>query len=141
MTSDVFEGFELTEHLADIGIATTASTRERALEFSCLGLMEIMTTTSKIGRSVEHRFVIDDAEPTIVLRRVLSEVLFLVSSDNLVFGEFHVEWSDAVRVVCIGEMIDPEKHELHGEVKAITSSRISFEEHEGFWRSFVLVDV
>lgn len=141
MTLDGFEGFELTEHLADIGISSTARSRERALEFSCAGLMELMVDPKGVEHRLDHTFFLDDAEPIVILRRVLSEVLFLVSSEGLVFSSFEVSWDEKVRVKCIGEHLDRDRHDLFTEVKAITSSQISFEERDGSWHSFVLVDV
>ena len=141
MTSGSSEGFELTEHPADIGIRAYARTREGALRFACLGLMAIMTDTTRVVPRIERSLSIEDAEPAVVLRRVLSEILFVSSSQNLVFSRFEVVWTDTVDVRCFGEEIDPESHELYVEVKAITNSKLTFEKGIDGWSSFVLVDV
>jgi SHS2 domain-containing protein len=141
MMSPSSEGFELTEHPADIGIKASSATREGILSHSCLGLMEIMTDSSRVDRTLVRVFEVPDAHPAIVLRRVLSEVLFLSSTEGLFFSSFDVSWSDAVRITCRGESIDPKRHELRVEAKAITGSGLRFERCDGSWVSFVLVDV
>lgn len=103
--------------------------------------MAVMTDPSQVGGTFERSFTVDDAHPAIVLRRVLSEVLFLSSSEGLFFSSFSVSWNGEVRVVCRGEPIDPSRHELRVEVKAITASGLRFERCGDSWVSFVLVDV
>ena len=141
MTSPTLEGFELTEHPADIGIRSVSTTREGILVHSCCGLMEVMTDTAKVNPSIERAISIADAHPADVLRRALSEVLFIASSEGLFFSRFDIDWSDAVRITCRGEAIDPSRHELRVEVKAITASGLRFERAGDSWVSFVLVDV
>lgn len=136
------EGVELTEHPADVGIRSWARTRERALELACIGLMRIMTDPDRVEEREEHIFEVDAGSERDVLRRTLSEVVFLTSSENLFFSSFSVEWSaDRVRVVCRGEPINPERHELLTEVKAITPSQLSFGRVGSSWCASVLVDV
>ncbi|MFT4307917.1 MAG: archease [Candidatus Woesearchaeota archaeon] len=141
MTSPSSEGYALTEHPADIGIEAASATREGILEHSCLGLMAVMTDPSRVRDTYERSFTVGDADPAIVLRRVLSEVLFLASSEGLFFSSFAITWGEDVRVVCRGEPIDPSRHELRVEVKAITDSGLRFERCGDSWVSFVLVDV
>ena len=141
MKSRSREGFELTEHPADIGIEAYSSTREGILEHSCLGLMTVMTDPSRVGRALVHTFNIADSSPALVLRRVLSEVLFLSSAQDVFFSAFDVTWGSSITVTCHGEPIDPSHHELRVEVKAITAPGLRFERSGDAWASFVLVDV
>lgn len=140
MKSDSSEGFELTDHLADVGIRSWAPTRERALELACLGLVSIMTDPDSVQQRIERVISVDAGSERDVLRRALSEVLFVVSSQDLFFSSFEVSWGEQVTIVCRGEPIDPDRHERYTEVKAITPSNLSFSLEEQ-WTCSVLVDV
>lgn len=136
------EGVELTEHPADIGIRCWAPTRERTLELACLGLMRIMTDPEDVEKRHTYEVSVEPGAERDVLRRALSEVLFLMSSENLFFSSFEARWAkDSITIICHGEPIDPDEHERYTEVKAITPSGLSFSNESGSWVAQVLVDV
>lgn len=142
MRSATREGFELTEHPAEVGVRAWAASRERCLELACLGLVSIMTDPALVGSSVERVFSISAASDRDLLRRVLGEALYRMSEANLVFSSFSVaKAADGVEVRCSGEPIDPDRHELRTEVKAITASGLSFGRVGGMWTATAIVDV
>ena len=140
MRSATPEGYVLTEHPAEVGIKAWASSRERTLELALEALVSVMTDPLCVGSEQEFAFSVRGGEPRDVLRRALSEALFLISSENVFLTSFNVEWNDTVTIKCRGEPIDPDRHELRTEVKAITPSGLSFTQEDS-WTATSLLDV
>jgi SHS2 domain-containing protein len=46
-----------------------------------------------------------------------------------------------VHAVVLGEPLDPGRHHLHGEVKAVTWHGLTVEPTDAGWRAWVLLDV
>lgn len=141
--SAIREGVELTEHPAEVGIRAWAGSRERCVELALRGLVSIMTDPERAGSSLERCFAIEARDDRDLLRRALSEALYLMSEGDLFFSSFVVtrDSETSVSVRCRGEPIDPERHELRTEVKAITPSGLSLARHGDAWTATALVDV
>lgn len=76
----------------------------------------------------------------------LSDILFLSSSENLLFSKFDVEIEKEgedykLKGKCFGEIFDENKHEMNVEVKAITYHMMEIKEEDGVWKSQVIVDI
>jgi SHS2 domain-containing protein len=82
----------------------------------------------------------DDCEA--LLHDWLAELLFAFSTRRLVFIEFEVNVTDAgLSAVARGELIDPKRHEIDVEVKAITWHALAVENCDDEWLAEIIVDV
>jgi SHS2 domain-containing protein len=76
----------------------------------------------------------------------LSELVFVKDSEQLLFSRFDIDifpenngWK--VKCECFGEKIDPEKHELLVDVKAVTMHKFAIEETKNGWKARVVLDI
>jgi SHS2 domain-containing protein len=95
----------------------------------------------------ERRVVhVDHEDRELGLLRFLEELIFYKDAEGLYLNatEVHVEQRDeswVIDAVLEGEPIDPARHELTGDVKAVTVHRLRVERIGSGWRATVVLDV
>jgi SHS2 domain-containing protein len=80
-----------------------------------------------------------------LLVRWLTELLYLHESRSWVFSSFRLEGVDRRRMTArgsaAGEPVDPSRHRLLREVKAVTYHQIRLVRSRGLWRVRIVFDV
>jgi|SRR6516162_4412863 SHS2 domain-containing protein len=134
--------FEFFEHTADLGLRVRAADVDTLFEEAAKGLFTAV---------VEDLAVVEDREQVILelesddyaylLFDWLNELLYHFDTRRMVFGHFevHVE-GKRLKGVAGGELLDPVRHSLSHEVKAITYHRLRVEHADG-WLAEVIVDI
>ena len=115
--------YELFDHTADVGIIAYGKNLSNAFENAAKGMFDIITDSSEIESIGQYdiKLQADDLEQLLV--DFLSELLFLHSSQNLVFGFFNVqldEKSNSLSARVFGEKFNISKHKIGDEIKAVT---------------------
>lgn len=115
--------FEIIEHTADVGIRAYGKSLAECFENAAKGMFAIITDGSKIDSIGEYRIELKSNTLEELLVDWLSELLFLNSAYNLVFGEFKVnldEENAKLSADVFGEEYKREKHGYGVEIKAVT---------------------
>jgi len=135
--------FELFEHTADIGIRARAETLETLLADAARGLFSVIAANLDAVRPLEAlNLKIKGKDHDDLLFDWLDELLYTFNSKHLLFREFDVTIRpEGLEAVVRGEPIDPARHELHMEVKAITYHRLKVEQDGSGWLAEVIVDI
>ncbi|MBL8192814.1 MAG: archease, partial [Blastocatellia bacterium] len=72
----------------------------------------------------------------------LNELLYILETQHLVFAKFTVNITDkGLRASIAGEKIDPSRHILDHEVKAITYHALQVAKVENGWLAEVILDI
>lgn len=135
--------FELFEHTADLGLRVRAadlpSVYVEAAQALFSLLVEDLTT---IRPTTEQRLTIPGTDPALVLFDWLSELLYAFNARQMLFGQFEADpGRDGLRGVARGERVDPARHRLEHEIKAITYHGLELRQVDGQWEAQVIVDV
>ena len=85
--------YELIEHTADVGIKAYGNSVSEAFENAAKGMFDIITDKSKIESIGQYDIQLESPDLEQLLVDWLSELLFLNSAKNLVFGSFEVKYS------------------------------------------------
>lgn len=135
--------YELFDHTADLGLRirsadlNTLFAEAGACLFSAI-LEDISTVRPEHAVSVE----IAGSDRELLLFDWLRDLLLKFDEDHLVFGRFEVQVrDDGLTGTAWGEPLDPARHILAHEVKAITYHGLRVEEIEGEWLAEVIVDI
>jgi len=118
------KAYELIDHTADIGVKAYGKTLEEAFENVAKAMFDIITDSSEI-ESI-GQFDLNLKAPNIeqLLVDWLSELLYLHSAENLVFGFFKIlELDDkktSLQGRVFGEKFNISKHKIGSEIKAVT---------------------
>jgi len=120
-------GYRILEHPADVGIESWGLTFPEALSMAVSGMVSVLIDPATVD-PVEQRIIevsADDNEVLVV--RVLSEILFLFDGARFAPKSLHVQsYSEmSVRGFVSGEPLQPMKHEIRLDVKAVTYHQLS----------------
>jgi SHS2 domain-containing protein len=115
--------YEIIEHTADVGIKAFGKTLSEAFENAAKGMFDIITNNSEIESTGQYDIELEAPDLEQLLVDWLSELLFLNTSQNLVFSFFKVELDEKnKRLVAhiFGEKYNISKHKMGVEIKAVT---------------------
>jgi len=95
---------------------------------------------------LRRRIRLEAAEPDLLLHDLLEELVYLKDAESLLLllDSCRVEQEGGrwlLEAVAIGERIDPERHRLGVDVKAVTWHRFEVSQHDGGWQATVVLDV
>jgi SHS2 domain-containing protein len=135
--------YEIFEHTADLGIRVRAGSPDALFADAARGLFAVMVTNLDAVRTVEEvRFQLSGDNIEELLHDWLAELLYTFHARRLVLAEFDVKVSSAgLSAAARGEPIDPSRHEIDAEVKAITWHELKVERQPEGWEAEVIVDV
>ncbi len=138
--------YEFLDHTADILYRVRGSTIEELFEKAAEAMISVMVDLDKVEvkNSVEVELKGSDLKE--LLHNWLSELLFLVETQEMVFSKFAVKViKDGEKYLLKGkvwgEKINPEKHQFKTEVKAVTYHMMEIESVNGGYETKVLLDI
>lgn len=117
------EPYEIIDHTADIAIKAHGKTISEAFENAAKGMFNIITDNSEIESTGQYDIKLEAPDLEQLLIDWLSELLFINTSQNLVFGFFKVELDskkNKLSAKVFGEKYDISKHKKGAEIKAVT---------------------
>lgn len=135
--------YELFEHTADLGLRVTAPDLEALFRDAAEGLCAMIVEPSADDRGGERReFAIAGERRDWLLCDWLAELLYVFESERVVLGDFVVALDEqGLRASASVRPLDPRRHELLHEVKAITYHGLRVERVGEGWLAEVIVDI
>jgi len=140
--------FEIFDHTADLGIRVEAETFEALLAEAARALTSVLVANPEAIEPVAQvDLTIDGTEPENLLLDWLSELLYQFGAGHMLFRRFEItRHDDHIAARAWGETIDPARHRLDTEVKAITYHRLKVEPSRSIgtgdgWLAEVIVDL
>ena len=115
--------YELIDHTADIGVKAYGKNLSEAFEHAAKGMFDIITDNSEIESVGQYDIKLEAPDLEQILVDFLSELLFLNSAKNLVFGFIKVELDEknnSLSARVFGEKYNISKHKVGAEIKAVT---------------------
>jgi SHS2 domain-containing protein len=136
------DGFEIIDHTADVAIAAYGTDLKKAFANAALGMFSIMTDIDKVNETVIRDVEVTADEMKVLLVSWLNELLFICEVDKILFKRFDISELNETRMLarCYGQKIDPKRHRIKTEVKAVTYHMLKIEEDNGI-RVQVLFDI
>ncbi len=135
--------YETFPHTADLGLRVRAENLEALFSEAALGLLAMMVANPDSVQPVEEvsvNIAADDVD--LQLFDWLSELLFQFDTQRMLFCEFDVRIdAGALSAVCRGEPMDPARHRMDHEVKAVTYHHLIVERTADGWLAEVIVDI
>ncbi len=123
----------------------------RTLEEMFVSAANAMTVTQiqdigQLGIGEKKEFAINADKPDRLLHDFLQELIFLKDAELLLFREYDLKITQSGQGLSLsarlsGEQIDPRKHTLLVDVKAVSWHKFSVEKSDGGWKAIVIIDV
>jgi SHS2 domain-containing protein len=124
------KSYEFFDHTADVGIKAYGETIEEAFENAAQGMFDLITDHSQIDSIGQYDILLEASDIEQLVVDWLSELLFLHSAKNLVFGSFRVHLTNtSLSATVRGENLSSSKHKMGVEIKAVTYHML--EVHKG----------
>jgi SHS2 domain-containing protein len=131
------------DHTADEGIIVTAPDLETLFARAATGMFTILTDINSVRETqqVEIRLQAGDLEELMV--KWLSELNFRLQDEGVLFRSFNVREVSPTRLLAeaSGEQVDPDRHELYTEIKAVTYHELEVEKKDNNWQAKVIFDI
>jgi SHS2 domain-containing protein len=135
--------FEVFEHTADVGLRVQAEDRETLLVEAARGLFSlIVVNPDQVQPVQEVKLAVVGAQFDYLLFDWLHELLCLYETRRLLLCDFEVALHEGgLHGTVRGEALDPARHALDHEVKAVTYHGLSVREVDGQWQAEVILDI
>jgi SHS2 domain-containing protein len=134
--------FETFDHTADLGLRIRAPDRDALFADAATALFSTIVADLTTVRPVERRDVrLPEDDDDYLLFDWLKALLFWFDSEHLVFGRFEVHVDGGLTAAAWGEPLDPSRHDLEHEVKAITYHGLRVELTADDWLAEFIVDI
>ena len=136
------KNYEILEHTADIFIKAYGTTLSEAFENAAVAMFDIIFPTNTVKPIGEYQLELkaDDLEQLLVVW--LSELLYIYETQRVLFSNFKVQLDEnQVKITsqAYGEIIDPAKHKITDEIKAVTYHMLEIGQDEETGNYFIKV--
>jgi SHS2 domain-containing protein len=132
---------------ADVAFEAWGVTVEDAFIAAADATMNVMVENlDAIGRSAEFVIELAHEQLDLLLFNLLNELVFFKDARGLLLRVEKLSIKRAVSEFTLkgsvyGETLDPEKHRLNVDVKAVTLHRFSLRKTDAGWEAFVILDI
>jgi SHS2 domain-containing protein len=132
---------------ADVAFRAWGKTIEEMFISAAEATMNVMAADlEKIERRRKVDIGLDADEIDMLLFNLLQEIIFLKDAEQLLvrIDDVRIERGDgtfSLTATGWGDSIDPERHELIVDVKAVTLHRYKVEQTGNGWETFIILDI
>ncbi len=135
--------YEYFEHTADLGLRARAVELNELFEEMARGLFAaIVDDLGSVRPDIGVQIEVEGDNLEFLLFDWLRELLYRFDAEHMLFSSFEVQVSETgLRAIASGEPIDPARHVLAHEVKAITYHTLRVEREGDEWVAEVIVDI
>lgn len=132
---------------ADVAFEAAGNTVEELFISASQAVMGAMVERlDSVGRSVEVPICLEEGDLEMLLFDFLQELIYYKDAKRLllVVESLEIDRSSSpitLSAVTRGETLDPARHPLLTDVKAVTMHRFRVEETDGGWKATVVLDI
>lgn len=138
--------YEYLDHTADAKFLAYGKTLEEAFGNAALAMFNVMIDTDTVSNTISQNIGLTAEDLDGLLFDWLSEFLFLMDAENLIFGDFRVHSIKQeggqfhLNATVYGEAIDLSRHVFDTEVKAATYNNMQVQQLADGWVLQATVD-
>jgi len=135
--------YELFEHTADLGLRVVAPDLNSLFREAAEGFFSILVEEIPPNDAAQRRkFSIEGGRPDYLFLDWLNELLYVFDTEKLLLRDFDTRVSSTgLEATGRAQPLDPARHRVLREVKAITYHRLKVERTEEGWVAEVIVDI
>ena len=138
--------YKFIDHTADVAFEAKGKTLEELFNSCALAVEQTMVKDLKTIKHKERKLIkLKAKNPEELLFNFLQELIFLKDAKLLLFSKFKIKIKQnedyELKAEAYGEKLNPEKHELLVDVKAVTYHSYKVEKIKNYWKTFIILDV
>jgi SHS2 domain-containing protein len=128
--------------IADIAFEAYGKTLNEVFENSAYAFFDITCNPKTIKHKIKKIIKLESKNEKNLLYNLLSELVFLKDSKQLIFNKIKVTIKDnKLKATLYGDKINAEKQGLRNDVKAITYHMFNLERIENGYKATIVVDI
>jgi SHS2 domain-containing protein len=135
------------DHTGDVGLRVRADTLPQLFERAATGTFHVLTDLSDVAPTETTTLTVRGRDREALLLRWLSELNYRHTVDRRLYADFSVssirtdddEW--VLDATVRGEPIDPARHVVHTEIKAVTFHGLEIRRADDGWVVQVIFDM
>jgi len=147
MLADLPDWLHEIDHTGDVGIRVTAGSLPQLFERAALGMGSVLADLDAVRPAEATALSVTARDHEALLVRWLSALNYRHTVENWIFSDVAVaaiteqdgEW--ALSATVRGEALDPARHTVHTEIKAITFHGLDVRETSDGWVVQVIFDL
>ncbi|MBI2508080.1 archease [Candidatus Woesearchaeota archaeon] len=137
--------YKFLEHTADVMFEAYGRDLDEVFANAALAVFEVQCDLKKVGSEIKNKIKLKNENAEDLLLAFLEELVYLKDAKYLLFSKFKVAVKKRngfeLEAVAFGEKINPEKHGLKTDVKAITLHEFFLKKIKNGWKCRVLLDI
>lgn len=135
--------FKLFGTTADVGVESAGKDLKEAFEEQAAGMFSIMTDLESVEPKISFDVEATGNDLESLLVAWLNELLFIYDAKKVFLGSFDIKSFEEGRVKAEvrGEEIDPARHPLKTEVKAVTYHMLEVRQSDDGYVTRVVYDI
>ena len=137
------EWLDYIDHTGDAGILLRAVSLRQLFERAAWGMFSLLTNVAEIRLVEEVPVQVEANDLPALMLAWLSELNYRHVTEHRLFGQFEVSViSDQMVFARIsGETINPGRHTIFTEIKAVTFHGLRLEKSDSGWESQIIFDL
>ncbi|MFQ5761984.1 MAG: archease [Candidatus Bathyarchaeia archaeon] len=129
----------------DVAFKATGRTLDELFASAAEATLEVMVATATVEPKILRELELENMDIEALLYDFLENIIYLKDSEYLVFGKLGVKVQTdkpyKLKATLHGEKIDPSKHELRNDVKAVTYHMFEVKKDTEGWNAQVILDI
>jgi len=136
--------YKFIDHTADVMFEAYGENLNKVFENAALATFEVQCNLKKVERKVKKKIKLKNEDMEKLLFDFLEELIYLKDAKYLLFNKFKVKIDKEKGTLTAeikGEKIDPKKHELKTDVKAVTLHKFELKKIKEGYKVRVILDI
>ena len=138
--------YKFIDHTADVMFEVKAKTLKEIFENAALATFEVQVDLKRVKRIVKKKIKLKSNDIQDLFFDFLEELIYLKDAKYLVFNKFKTNLKEKngeflFECVAEGEKINPKKHGLKTDVKAVTLHEFYLKKVKNGYKARVLLDI
>jgi SHS2 domain-containing protein len=137
------EWLDYIDHTGDAGILLRAENLRQLFERAAWGMFSLLTNVAEIRLVEETRIQVEANDLPALMLAWLSELNYRHVTEHRLFGKFEVSviTNQMVFAKVSGETINPDRHTIFTEIKAVTFHGLRLEKSDNGWEAQIIFDL
>lgn len=137
------ETFQYIDHVGDLGIEVSGEDLPALFQHAAEAFFQIITDPETIREEERREISVHAASPEELLVKWLTEFVYLLDAESMLFKSFHVRTLDehCLEAVAVGEHFDALRHPIQTVVKGVTYHQLAIYRDNGVWKARVIFDL
>jgi SHS2 domain-containing protein len=143
-------GFKLVDHTADLCIKAWGHTQKELFEEAASGMAIQIYDPVRVEEKEIQKINIEAESIEELLLQWLKEILYRIEQNGILFRRFQIEKDNFtlrnektthIQASLYGERLDPARHDICIEIKAVTRHGLYVKKNGPWWEGSILFDV